>query len=142
MKRFLVSVLALCLALVSMPAFAAPLTYYNSPLDTPNSAVNSLITQINGSLPANAYTVAVKDAYVLQTPTAAATNTLIDATGLTGQTRTITNGSATYTITVSGTGASGSTIVGSTAILPNTTAVFTDQLVSASAGGNQWVRTQ
>ena len=50
MKRFLVSVLALCLALVSMPAFAAPLTYYNSPLDTPNSAVNSLITQINGAL--------------------------------------------------------------------------------------------
>lgn len=89
----------------------------------------------------NAYTEADADNFVLQTPTGAATAVLPDCTGLTSIQRTITNGSGTFTITVSGAGSS-STIVGLATVLAGTTGTFTCQLVSASAGGNQWARTQ
>ena len=49
MKAFVRFLVAAAMAFSALPALAAPLTYYNSPFDTPNSAVNSLITQINGA---------------------------------------------------------------------------------------------
>ena len=87
----------------------------------------------------NAYSQAIGDNYVLQTPSAAATATLPDCTGLTSIQRTIINGSATYAITTQ-TSAS-QTVTGSPNIPANSTATFTCELVSAAAGGNYWLRT-
>ncbi len=55
-RGFLIAALVLCS--LSAPAFAAPLPYLNTPFDTPLAATNTLITNINGAFPANAYTVA------------------------------------------------------------------------------------
>lgn len=88
----------------------------------------------------NAYVETISDNYVLQTPTLAATNTLPDCTGLTSIERTIINGSAVQTITAQ-TSAS-QTITGSAAILPNTRATFTCELIADTTGGNYWLRTQ
>ena len=38
-------------ALESAPAAASPIPYYNSPLDTPQAAVNSAIGSVNGAVP-------------------------------------------------------------------------------------------
>lgn len=49
-RRFLAAALAmLALAAFQAPAFAAPLPYINSPLDTPQGLVNSAISSINTS---------------------------------------------------------------------------------------------
>jgi hypothetical protein len=88
----------------------------------------------------NAYTEADADNFLLQTPTAAATTTLIDCLGMTGIRRRITNGSGTYAITVSGSGST-TTITGSNSVAANTTAEFTCMLTGASSGGNYWLRT-
>jgi len=50
MKRVL-GLLAALLTLLAAPAFAQPLSYYNQPFDTPNSAVNALIQTLNGTAP-------------------------------------------------------------------------------------------
>jgi hypothetical protein len=88
----------------------------------------------------NAYTESYADNYALQTPTASATNTLPDCTGLTSMKRTIINGSSSNAITVN-TSAS-QTITGSATVAANATAVFTCELTAASTGGNYWLRTQ
>jgi hypothetical protein len=88
----------------------------------------------------NAYIENIGDNYVLQTPTGSATNQLPDCTGLTSTKRHITNGSSSFTITVN-TSAS-QTITGSNSIAPNTTAIFVCSLISASAAGDYWLRTQ
>lgn len=89
---------------------------------------------------ANAYVEAAANRYVVQTPTAAATHQIFDCLALTGHTRTVVNGSTTNAITV--TGMAGQTIQGSATVAPSTAAVFTAQLVSATAGGCLWLRTQ
>ena len=88
----------------------------------------------------NAYTQLIGDNFVLQTPTAAATDTLPDCTGLTGIVRTIYNGSSSFAITA---GTSNSqTITGSNAVLANGVGAFTCELISPSTGGNYWLRSQ
>ncbi len=89
----------------------------------------------------NAYAEADADNFLLQTPTAAATNILPDCLGFTGIKRRITNGSNSYAITVSGSGNT-STITGSNSVAVNASAEFTCMLSSVSAGGNYWLRTQ
>lgn len=41
---------ALALACVSAPAFAAPVPYVNSPMDTPQALVNQVVTSINATI--------------------------------------------------------------------------------------------
>lgn len=89
----------------------------------------------------NAYSEADADNFLLQTPTAAATNTLPDCLGFTGIKRRITNGSGSYAITVSGSGNT-TTITGSNTVAANAGAEFTCMLTSATSGGNYWLRTQ
>ena len=88
----------------------------------------------------NAYVEAVADNYVVQTPTASATNQLPECTGLTGTKRSIVNGSGSFAITVNT--SAGQTITGSNIIAANAAAEFTCELISPSAAGNYWLRTQ
>ncbi|MEG9430766.1 GDSL-type esterase/lipase family protein [Terriglobus sp. ADX1] len=85
----------------------------------------------------NAYNMAYVDNYLIDTPSAAATLNLVDCLGQVTP-RTIFNGSATNSITVSG--VNSETIAGSAVISPNQTAEFTPLLVSPSAGGCSWLR--
>lgn len=86
------------------------------------------------------YVQAIGDNYVVQTAATAATNTLIDCTGLTSVRRTIVNGSGTNAITAQ-TSAS-QTITGSATIAANTIAAFECELTDPLAGGNYWLRVQ
>lgn len=61
------------------PAFAAPLTYYNQPFDTPNAATNALITSINSSLSPAATLVTASGT---TTSTATGTRLTVSVTGL------------------------------------------------------------
>lgn len=66
MNRILRFALAAAAALtLTAPAFAGPLPYYNSPLDTPNSAANAVVSSINGAS-------GIPTAAVLQTVTGSA----------------------------------------------------------------------
>lgn len=85
----------------------------------------------------NAYNMAYADNYLIDTPSAAATLNLVDCLGQVTQ-RTIFNGSATNSITVSG--VNSETIAGSAVISPNQTAEFIPLLVSPSTGGCSWLR--
>lgn len=87
-----------------------------------------------------AYAQNIGDNYVLQTPASSATDTLPDCTGLTGISRTITNGSGSNAITVQ-TSAS-QTITGSATVAANAIGKFTCELIGSSTGGNYWLRTQ
>jgi len=53
MKRLLAAALAVCSLLLApmAPAFAAPIPYINSPMDTPQALVNSAITSMNAGTP-------------------------------------------------------------------------------------------
>lgn len=98
-------------------------------------------SQINPDQTAsNAFVETDANSYIIQTPTAAATHQLVDCSWITGMTKTIANGSATNTITISST--SSQVITGSTAVLPNTTAIYTVVLTSPTAGGCSWLRIQ
>lgn len=55
--RRLIALFVVALALIAAPlspAFASPLPYVNSPLDTPQALVNQLVTSINNNTPAAA----------------------------------------------------------------------------------------
>jgi hypothetical protein len=106
--------------------------------------LGNLVNSLDGSTASNptitasnAYAQTFADNYVLQTPTASATDTLPDCTGLTGLKRTIVNGSSSFSITVN-TSAS-QTITGSNSIGPNGKATFTCELTSPAAAGNYWL---
>ncbi len=102
MKRLL----ALGLAILSLlaaplaPAFASPLPYYSQTFDTPNSAVNAMISIVNSAFPETAYTAACTG-----TTTATCTGLrfidsitgLTTAAGVTSATITITNTNITTT---------------------------------------------
>lgn len=112
----------------------------------PGYAWANLINGLDGSTEDNptvttntSYTEAFKDIWLLDTPGSAGAVTLPDCTGLTGQKRWITNASGANAITLATTNSQA--FVGSTTVAVNTTAKVVCQLVSASAGGDQWVRT-
>jgi lysophospholipase L1-like esterase len=85
---------------------------------------------------ANSYTVVDSDGYVVWTPTAAATGTLLDCTGMTGATFTIAN-TSTFDITMSA--SNSQTIVGSAVVSAGTKKVFTCMPpLDPAAGGNYW----
>lgn len=124
-------------------------TCYNGLAGYPTVGANlaNLINSLDGSnitnptlTASNAYTEAYADNYLVQTPTSAATNVLPDCTGLTGLRRTIVNGSASNTITVSS--AASLTITGTATIPGNTIGTFTCELTGPTTGGNYWLRTQ
>jgi len=142
-------------ALLGADGASTNTTYFQADLIHPTAAGQVLlaaagsaaINSADGSTANNPTITAVQNFtgtaatnYVIQTPTLAATHALTSCLYLTGAqyARTIVNGSATLTITVS----SASTITGSTAIAPNSTAVFTPQLTAATTGGCSWLRTQ
>lgn len=62
MKLLRFGLLATFLAALTMigvsaaPAFAAPIAYVNSPMDTPQALVNTVVTNVNASGPAFSYT--------------------------------------------------------------------------------------
>jgi hypothetical protein len=79
MKRFLACVVAAVLA-IGGPALATPLAYINTPMDTPNSAVNSLITSLNASGPSFGYTASCSGT---TTATCVGSRIVVSVTGLT-----------------------------------------------------------
>ena len=87
-----------------------------------------------------AYVETAADNFVVQTPGSAATLTLVDCLGLTGTVRSVTNGSATNAITVSG--ANSETITGSATVAANASAKFLDVLTGPTTGGCFWQRIQ
>lgn len=87
----------------------------------------------------NAFVSAPANNFTVQTPTAAGTYALVDCQGQ-SMPRTLVNGSGTFTITVSA--INSQTITGLAAVLANTTAKFTPVLISPTAGGCRWQRTQ
>ncbi len=88
---------------------------------------------------ANAFSENYANNFIVQTPTAAATHTLVDCQGQASP-RTVVNGSGTYAITM-GT-VNSQAIVGSATVAPQAAATFTPMLTSASTGGCSWLRTQ
>ncbi len=88
---------------------------------------------------ANTFTEGYANNFVVQTPTAAATHTLVDCQGQASP-RTVVNGSAVFGITVATVNAQN--IVGSATVAPLATATFSPMLTSASTGGCSWLRTQ
>ncbi len=87
----------------------------------------------------NAFTEGFANNFVVQTPTGAATHTLVDCLGQASP-RTVVNGSPTYPVTVSAVNAE--IVTGSTTVAPQSTATFMPMLTSASTGGCSWLRTQ
>lgn len=56
MKRLL-ALLSAFVLMFAVPAFAAPLPYINTPMDTINAGLNAVIQEINGAVPSTTYTV-------------------------------------------------------------------------------------
>jgi hypothetical protein len=87
----------------------------------------------------NAFVSAYSNNFVIQTPTAAATYSLVDCQGQSSP-RTLVNGSASFAITVSA--INSQTITGSTTVAANATAIFSPVLTGPTTGGCSWLRTQ
>lgn len=85
----------------------------------------------------NAFVATDANNYVIQTPTASATYQLVSCMAMTGQTKTIVNGSTGFAITVSPT--SPDTIVGSVSIPAGASLTYTATVTSPTAGGCYWV---
>lgn len=85
----------------------------------------------------NAYVETYADGYLKQTPSGAATNTLVDCQGVT-RNRVIINGSGSFAITVSD--PTSHTINGSAVVAANTTGFFQPIPGSLSAAGCSWLR--
>lgn len=96
MKRFLGLLVALLFA--AAPAFAAPLAYINSPMDTPQGLVNTAIQEYNKSAPL-AQTAATCTGTTTATcqgiRIAASTTGLTTAAGVTATAQTVTDASVT-----------------------------------------------
>ena len=108
--------------------------------------VSNVVNTLDGSsqsapdiVSANAFTESYANNFVVQTPTAAATHTLVDCQGQASP-RTVVNGAASFAITVSS--VNSQAVVGNATVGPQTTASFMPMLTSASAGGCTWLRTQ
>jgi hypothetical protein len=98
-------------------------------------------TEVNPDATAsNAFVPTDANNFVIQTPTAAATYTLVPCQAITGQSKTIVNGSTSNAITVSPT--SPDTIVGSATISGGVAASYTAINSSPTAGGCYWLRTR
>ncbi len=107
-----------------------------------SNAVNTLDGSSQGApdvTAASSFVESYANNFVVQTPTAAATHTLVDCQGQASP-RTVVNGSASFAITA-GT-VNSQSIVGNATIAPQTTGTFTPLLTSASTGGCSWLRTQ
>jgi len=86
-----------------------------------------------------AFVSAASNNFVIQTPASPATYSLVDCQGETTP-RTLVNGSASNAITVSA--INSQTLTGSSTVAANATAVFSPILISPTASGCSWVRTQ
>jgi hypothetical protein len=154
---------AALLDLAELPAFASGaysnLTYYQADGVHPNGGTtcttadgggtlcfytSKLINTLDGSSAANPDTTAsnafvATDAnnYVVQTPTAAATYQLVSCAAITGQTKTIVNGSSNFAITVSPT--SPDTIVGASSVPAGGAITYTAAVSSPTAAGCYWI---
>lgn len=81
MKRFLALALAtFMLAFSALPAAANPLAFINTPMDTINAGLNTVIQEINAGLPSAQYTVACTGT---TTATCQGTRLSVSITGLT-----------------------------------------------------------
>lgn len=121
---------------------ASALSGYGIVAQLASNAVNTLdgSTQTNPDVTAsNAFTESYANNVVVQTPTAAATHSLVDCQGQ-ASSRTVVNGSATYPIVVSG--VNGQSITGNTTVAAQGTGVFVPMLTSASTAGCSWIRIQ
>ncbi len=87
----------------------------------------------------NAFVSTYANNYVIQTPTAAATYTLVDCQGQSSA-RTVVNSSASYTITISA--VNSQAIAGSLSITPGSVARFIPILAGDTTGGCSWLRVQ
>ena len=82
MKRLIAAILAIAtLAMAPLaPAFANPISSINTPLDTVQATVNTLVNTLNTNTPAYQYTVACSGT---TTATCTGIRTLVSITGLT-----------------------------------------------------------
>ncbi|MGI4854494.1 MAG: SGNH/GDSL hydrolase family protein [Janthinobacterium lividum] len=108
--------------------------------------VSNSVDTLNGSsqanpdvTTANSFAESYTNNVVVQTPTAAATHSLVDCEGQASP-RTVVNGSSTYPIVASG--VNGQSITGNSTIAAQATGVFVPMLTSASTAGCSWVRMQ
>lgn len=85
----------------------------------------------------NAFVATDANNFVVQTPTAAATYQLVPCQAITGQTKTIVNGSASFAITVSATAPD--TIVGSISVPAGGSMTYTAEVSNPMAGGCYWL---
>ncbi len=121
---------------------ATALSGYGIVAQLASNAVNTLdgSTASNPDVSAsNSFAETDANNVVVQTPTAAATHSLVDCQGQASP-RTVVNGSPSYAITVSG--VNGQAITGSATITPQSTAVFMPVLTGAATGGCSWIRMQ
>ena len=96
MKLFRGLLAIIAAAALSVPAFASPLSYYNQPLDTPNSAANAVVASVNAN---NALQASLVAASGTTTSTATGTRLQISVTGLT----TVAAGATSAAMTVTDT---------------------------------------
>lgn len=100
MKRFLSTVFAAAaiLACGVQPSHAAPIPYVNSPLDTPQALVNSVVSTLNTTLPSSQYVsscTGTTTATCQGLKIAASYTGLTTAAGVTSAAQTVTDASVT-----------------------------------------------
>ena len=97
MKAFRL-LLAFALTLFTAPAFAAPLAYINTPMDTINQGLNTVIQEYNAASPSAAYLstcTGTTTATCVGVRFAASYTGLTTAAGVTSAAQTVTNTSVT-----------------------------------------------
>ena len=105
MKRLiaLVGSLVLAFSAIAAPAFAAPLAYYNQPIDSVQNALNTIVTAINAGIPT---------ASTLQTATGSAGASTLNGVKGTITTESLsTAASTTYTETLTNSSIAANSIV-------------------------------
>lgn len=129
MNRLLAAALAVLSLLLAplAPALAAPVPYINSPMDTPQALVNSLVSTINTGFPESAYTVACTGT---TTSTCNGLRTLVSITGLS----TADAGAVSAVMTVTNSSVTAASQVWCQVLNYGGTGVPTDVNVNAAAG--------
>lgn len=108
--------------------------------------VSGVINALNGSTSSNpntttsnAYVENYADGFLIQTPSGAATNALVDCQGIVFP-RTLVNASGSFSITVSD--PTSHSFIGSNVVAPGITAQFQSIAGPTTTGGCSWVRSQ
>ena len=117
---------ALAFSAMTAPAFANPIPYVNSPVDTPQALANGIIANVNNNLPATQYTSLCSGT---TTATCTGLRNLVSITGL-----TTAAGAVSAAMTVTNTSVTAASQVNCQVIQYGGTGIPNAVIVTAAAG--------